>query len=188
MTIPSPHRHHPRRLVLLVVIALTASVAVPLRGASTTIVISQVYGGGGNSGATLSQRFHRALQSRDRRPSMSPAGRCSTRSSTGSTWQKTDLSGVIPPGRFYLVQEAAGSAGTIDLPAPDAVGTIAMAAGSGKVALVSSTTLLSGACPSSAVVDIVGYGSANCFETAPAPALSNTTAAVRARQRIDRHR
>ncbi len=28
--------------------------------ASTTVVISQVYGGGGNSGATYKKRFHRA--------------------------------------------------------------------------------------------------------------------------------
>lgn len=56
-----------------------------------------------------------------------------------------------------------------------------MAAGNGKVALVTSTTASSGSCPAGASIkDIVGYGTANCFEGAAAPALSNTTANSRA--------
>ncbi len=49
---------------------------------------------------------------------------------------------------------------------PDASGTIAMAAGSGKVALVKNSTALTGACPNDPnIVDIVGYGNtANCFK------------------------
>ncbi len=56
-----------------------------------------------------------------------------------------------------------------------------MAAGAGKVALVSSTTLLTGACATGAVVvDFVGYGSsANCSEASPTATLTNTTAALR---------
>jgi uncharacterized protein len=59
---------------------------------------------------------------------------------------------------------------------PDATGNIAMAATAGKVALVSSTTALSGACPTTGVIDFVGFGTtANCFEGAgPTPTLSNT--------------
>ena len=42
----------------------------------------------------------------------------------------------------------------------------------------SSTTALTGSCPTA--TDLVGYGTANCFEGAAAtPALSNTTAALR---------
>ena len=55
-----------------------------------------------------------------------------------------------------------------------------MSATSGKVALVSSTTPLTGACPAGApIVDLVGYGAANCSETSPTPALTNTTSAQR---------
>ncbi len=90
------------------------------------------------------------------------------------------LTGIIPAGGYYLVQEAAGAGGITPLPAPDAVGTLALAAGSGKVALVAGPALLTGACPDTAVLDLVGYGSANCFEgTAAAPGLSSTLAAVR---------
>jgi hypothetical protein len=55
-----------------------------------------------------------------------------------------------------------------------------MAGTSGKVALVNGTTALTGTCPTG-VVDLVGYGSANCFEGAAATgSLSNTTSAQRA--------
>src|SRR5205085_958317 len=103
-------------------------------------------------------------------------------STAGTTWQVTALSGTIQPGKYYLVQEAVGAGGTVNLPTPDASGTIAMSATGGKVALVSATTLLSGSgCPfAGSVVDFVGYDGANCFETVAAPTLTNTTAALRA--------
>jgi len=91
------------------------------------------------------------------------------------TWSATTLTSSIAPGKYYLVQEVAGAGGTTNLPTPDATGTINLAATAGKVALVSSTTALSGACPTANVVDEVGYGStATCFEgTGPAPAPSS---------------
>ena len=78
------------------------------------------------------------------------------------------------------MQEGGGANG-VPLPNPDASGGILMSATNGKVALVSTTTALTGACPTDpAIVDLVGYGpTANCSETAPTPALSNTTAALR---------
>ena len=77
---------------------------------------------------------------------------------------------------------AAASGGTTPLPAPDSTGTIGMAAGDGKVALVRSVTPLAGACPAGGdLVDLVGYGAANCSEGgAPAPALAANISAVRA--------
>jgi predicted extracellular nuclease len=102
-------------------------------------------------------------------------------SSSGTSWQITPLSGTIPAHGYYLVQEAAGSGGTQSLPAPDATGAIAMAAGSGKVALVAGASALSGSCPLASAVDFVGYGAANCSEGgAAAPLLTNTTAGIRA--------
>src|SRR5207248_5577368 len=48
-----------------------------------------------------------------------------------------------------------------------------------KVALVSSQTAFTTACP--AAIDFVGFGiAANCSETTPTANLSNTTAALRA--------
>ena len=57
-----------------------------------------------------------------------------------------------------------------------------MSAADGKVALVSSTTALTGACPTDAtIVDLVGYGADRELlrDRADRPALSNTTAALR---------
>ncbi len=147
--------------------------------ASTTLVISQLYGGGGNAGATYTNDFIELYNLGAVAVNVTGYS-VQYSSSSGTTWQVTPLSGTIPPGRYYLVQEAAGAGGTTPLPTPEAVGTIAMAAASGKVALVSSTSALTGACPASAaIVDFVGYGSANCSESAPTPELGNTTAALR---------
>jgi predicted extracellular nuclease len=99
----------------------------------------------------------------------------------GTSWTKTVLAGTLAPGRYFLVQEAAGSSGTQSLPTPDATGNIAMSASAGKVALVKSNTTLSGGCPTgSALADFVGYGGADCFEGAHStPAPGNTTAVAR---------
>ena len=106
-------------------------------------------------------------------------------SAAGTTWQVTNLTAVtLLPGQYYLVQEAAGAGGTTPLPTPNAIGTIAMSATAGKVALVNTTTALTGSgCPidTSVVKDFIGYGSGtNCSETASAPAPSNTNADLRA--------
>jgi len=162
----------------------TASATITLIVQETPlVVISQIYGGGGNAGATLTNDFIEIFNRGT--SSVSLAGWSVQYNSAAGTgnWQVTPLSGTIPAGGYYLIQEAAGAGGTDPLPAPDATGSIAMAAGAGKVALVSTATALSGGCPVSAnIVDQVGYGSATCFEgSGPAPTLSNTTAAIRAR-------
>ena len=167
------------------VAAVLASFALLFAASSVQaqVVISQVYGGGGNSGATLKNDF---IELRNNGPTAVDLTGWSVQyaSSTGTTWNgRTNLSGSIPAGGFYLIQQAQGAGGTVDLPTPDATGTIAMAGTAGKVALSRSTTALTGACPTADanMVDFVGFGSAaNCFEgSAPTGTLSNTTAALR---------
>ncbi|MCL4560556.1 MAG: lamin tail domain-containing protein [Chloroflexi bacterium] len=144
---------------------------------SPDIVISQVYGGGGNSGATLKNDFVE-LFNRGTAAVDVTGWTVQYASASGSSWQKTSLTGTIQPGDYYLVQEAAGSGGSLNLPTPDAIGTIFMSATDGKVALVNNATTLTGTCPTGRI-DLVGFGSANCSETSPTPKLSNTTAALR---------
>jgi uncharacterized protein len=149
---------------------------------NSEVVISQVYGGGGNAGATLKNDFIE-LYNRSASPVDLTGWSVQYAGATGTTtWQMTTLAGTIQPGSYYLIQEAAGTGGTVDLPTPNATGSIAMGGTAGKVALVNNTTALAGTgCPFAAsVVDFVGYGTtANCSETAPTGTLSNTTAALR---------
>jgi uncharacterized protein len=146
------------------------------------VVISQVYGGGGNAGATLKndfiEVFNRGASAVDLTGWSVQYG-----ATGGTTWQVTNLAGtVLQPGHYYLIQEAQGAGGIINPPTPDATGAINMSATAGKVALVNSTTALTGACPSTAgIQDLIGYGTGtNCSETSVAPTLSNTTADLRA--------
>ncbi|MEP6769266.1 MAG: lamin tail domain-containing protein [Acidobacteriota bacterium] len=161
------------------IVLLAVSAPRPASAASPNLVISQVYGGGGNAGSVYKNDFIE-LFNRGASPVSLSGWSVQYASSAGTAWQTTALSGSIAPGQYYLVQEAAGTGGTTSLPAPDATGSIAMSATGAKVALVSVTTALSGACPAS-VVDLVGYDGATCFEGgAAAPTLTNTTAALRA--------
>jgi uncharacterized protein len=148
---------------------------------TTGVLISEVYGGGGNAGSNYKNDFIE-LYNPTAAPISLTGWSVQYASSAGTSWQVTALTGSIPAGSNYLVQEAAGTTGAdLFLPAPDATGSIAMAAGAGKVALVASTTALSGACPTGgAIVDFVGFGSAaNCSETAPTTTLTNATSAKR---------
>jgi predicted extracellular nuclease len=140
-----------------------------------------VYGGGGNAGSTYKNDFVEVFNI-GADPVNLAGFSVQYASATGSSWQVTQLTGTLQPGHYFLVQEAAGTGGTTNLPTADVTGSINMSATAGKVALVNGTTALTVACPTTAVVDFVGFGlTANCFEgSAPTAAPSNTTAVLRA--------
>jgi uncharacterized protein len=169
-----------RRGAIIVLALLYVLVGAASTGASSSgLVISQVYGGGGNVGATLKNDFIEVFNAGSSTADLT-GWSVQYASAVGTSWQATNLSGSLAPGQYLLVREAAGTGGTVDLPPPDVTGNIAMSATSGKVALVNGTTALTGACPAS-TEDLVGYGTtANCFEgIAPTASLQNTTAALR---------
>ncbi|HEX5589750.1 MAG TPA: ExeM/NucH family extracellular endonuclease [Candidatus Limnocylindrales bacterium] len=189
------------RLLAAVMAALVATAGMSIRPApvaalSADIVISQVYGGGGNTGATYTHDFIE-LFNRGTAPASLNGWSLQYASATGTgnfganSGQLTELPNVsLAPGQYFLVQEASTAAVGSPLPTPDVVDAtpINMSGTGGKVALVNTTTSLgcnggSTACPISAllqIVDLVGYGAANFFEgPAAAPTLSNTTAALR---------
>jgi hypothetical protein len=98
--------------------------------AAGNITISEVYGGGGNSGATFTNDFIE-LHNRSATAVNVTGWSVQYAASTGVNWQKTDLTGTIAPGGYYLVQQAAGAGGTTPLPTPDATGSIAMSSTAG---------------------------------------------------------
>lgn len=149
---------------------------------SQSLVISQVYGAGGNSGSVYTNDFIELFN-----PTPNPINvnnwsvQYNSATSTTTTWQKTKLPNVtIQPGHYFLVQEAAGTGGTTPLPTADVVGSIAMSGTAGKVVLVSDTNAIAIACPTTNIVDKVGYGAtATCFEgTGPTPAFGGNANAV----------
>jgi hypothetical protein len=171
-------------VLLFFAIAYSSFQPQPAHTASPNIVISQVYGAGGNSGATWRNDYIE-LFNRGNAPVSLSGWSVQYAAATGSTWSKTDLSGTLQPGQYLLVQQGSGGANGALLPAAEVTGTIAMAATAGKVALLNTTTVitLGTSCPSGAsLVDFVGYGTtANCFEGAGrAPAPSATNAVFRA--------
>src|SRR6185503_9115516 len=145
------------------------------------LVISQLYGGGGNAGASFKndfiELFNQGTSTIDFSVTSYSLQYASSTSNFGSTsvTNTFDLtSGIVGPHQYFLVELAGGASGA-NLPAPDAIGGISMAAGTGKVALVRGTGALPATtCPIDPLItDFVGYGSGpNCFEgsgTAPAP-------------------
>ena len=153
---------------------------------STTVVISQVYGGAGcgTAGCSVYQNDYIEIFNKSASPVDLTGYSVQYASATGTAaWTVTNLSSVtLAPGQYYLVAESNSANGVNPLPAPDATGTIAMSATAGKIALVNSTVALTGTqlTPSASVVDLVGYGStANGFEGAPAPAPSTANAIFR---------
>jgi hypothetical protein len=175
-----------RLLVCLAVLLSSVLVSPPqaVKASANGIVISQIYGGGGNAGSTFKNDFIEIFNADGATVNLS-GWSVQYSSAAGTTWQVTALNGSLAPGQYFLVQESQGAGGTTNLPAPNATGNTAMSATAGKVALVSNTVALSGSCPvGGAIIDFVGYGTgsggASCFEgTAAAPTLTNTTADFR---------
>src|SRR6185503_5007048 len=149
------------------------------------VTISQVYGGGGNAGATYANDYVE-LYNPTAAPINMSGWSLQYAAATGTSFAgKQVIGGTIDPGHYYLVSLASGGANGAPLPTPAVSGTdINMAAGAGKIALVSNSATLTGACPVGTdpdIVDFVGYGAtANCHEgTANAPGAINTTAVLR---------
>jgi len=158
------------------------------------VVISQVYGGGGNNNSLFRNDFIE-LHNVGATP-VSLDGFAIQFASAGinSAWaaQEIPAGTTVPGGGYFLIQEAAGAGMQALLPTPDFVPTtpvsgnvagFAIGATSGKVALTPMTTVLTGTVCSAllpATTDLVGFGSAvSCFEGAAAAAPANPTAVLR---------
>lgn len=185
-------------MILAVVLAFWLAIsfngksrATPFQLPNTTnpeVVISQIFGGGGSAPTGFRNDFVELFNRGDAAASL-VGWSLQYSTAFSNAWQKLDLSGSIAPGQYYLIQLAAGSAGSKDLPAPDAFSSLGIDASAGKVALVKNNQIITnapnGKCPSSqsqtVMADFVGYGGTSlCFwGTAPAPAVGNASATVR---------
>jgi uncharacterized protein len=166
--------------LLIPALAALGAGLVPTRAlAAGDVVISQIFGGTGTFGSSynrdLIELFNRGSLPVD-------LGGWSIQHTTkiGTVWTVTPLSGTIQPGRFLLVGGESGPYG-IAPPAVDISATFNIGVLAAKAALVSTTTALSGTCPTAGVVDMVGFGNGtDCFEgSGPAGNASYTASVTR---------
>jgi hypothetical protein len=171
---------------------LLALLLLPLLGwgQSTTalVVISQVYPGGGNTGATYNRDFVELFNRSSNAVVISGWSiqyATATGAFGGTNNSYTITTATIPAGGYFLVGfGATGSAGAPYTP-DQALAAGGLSGTAGKIALANNATTVTYSAPgnfSSNAVDVVGYGSTvNAYEgTNPAPAPSSTGALLRA--------
>jgi len=121
------------------------------------LVISEVYGAGGNAGAYYKNDYIELYNPTSQDISLT-GWSIQYASSAGTSFSPSALSGTIKAGSYYLIQCSAGAGGTIDLPKPDFTNNFNMSGTSGIVTLSNSTAKITGK-DDPAIVDLVGYGS-----------------------------
>jgi uncharacterized protein len=143
---------------------------------STTMVVSQIYGGGGNPGADWHNDYVE-LFNRGSGPVDMNGWSLQYGSSTSNLNLQVNITGstIVPAGRYFLISLGSSGSHGVTVPA-DLVGTGAgafnISNADGKVAIVSNQTPLgcggSTRCTSAAIVDLAGYGQGTDYETAAA--------------------
>jgi len=173
-------RTPPQVLQVVCLLACTFFIHVPhARGqVAQHIVISEIYGGGGNSGSLYTHDFIELYNPTASSVQMTDwSVQYQSGSGSGPFGAVAVFSGIVPSHGYFLIQANQGSGGTQPLPAADAVAGFSMAATSGKIALVADTLPVSGP-TDTMVVDFIGYGSANLFEGGGAASGAGNTASL----------
>jgi hypothetical protein len=170
----------------VIVLALLA-LAVPALAVSPDVVISQVYGGGGNAGGVYRQDFVE-LFNRSSSPVTISGWSLQYGSATGTSLGSSPTNlfsfpsgSIIQAHSYFLIGMAPGADTTQPaLPTVDATGPIAISGTTGKIALLTTTPAPPAYCTNTTIRDLVGWGlTANCFETAPAGIAANSKAVIR---------
>src|SRR5262245_42817994 len=94
-------------IVMFVLTLLRTASSSPVQALSSDVVISAVYGGGGNSGATIKNDYIE-LRNLTANPISVNGWSVQYASAAGSVFQMTNISGTIPANGYFLIQEAAG--------------------------------------------------------------------------------
>lgn len=159
--------------------------------AHSQIVINEIYGGAGNAGSALKNDYIVLKNIGVNEASLSGAT-IQYAPGSGAFTQYHPLPDIrLAPGQSYLIQEAVGGSGTVELPAPDftaptginfnktpksSIG-IGITMILGKIVLASNSTQVTGPSGDN-VLDFVGYGSGIDQYEGSGPAPSPTEAAA----------
>lgn len=146
----------------------------------TGVVINEAYLSGSSAGAAFKNKFVELFN-----PTAADVTLDGTslqyRSATGTAnfTGVAPLTGVIPAGGYFLVQANGNGTNGAELPAPDVVSTLNPSGTTGTLALVAGTAAVALA-PGSVtdvdgVIDLLGYGTSNTFETARVKAPAGNT-------------
>lgn len=161
---------HLTRIGSLAIAALVSTcIVAPQASAAadgSNAVISEVYGGGGNKGAAFTNDFIELYNPTSAGLDLT-GWSVEYLSASGNSGGKHELSGSIPAGGYFLIQEGGGDTGE-PLPSPDAEGNLNLSGSKGSVKLYDA---------SGAEVDLVGYGEASLSESSSAQALNNSISA-----------
>src|SRR5699024_2569195 len=174
-------KHIPAGTVAIALAGITATrlAAAPHAAAApdgSLPVISEVYGGGGNSGAVYSHDFIELFNPTTEDINLG-GWAVQYYSSGGNLGNTTELTGTIPAGGYYLIQQNPGSNTSLPgLPTPDAVGTANMSGTKGAVALGDDAATR---------VDRVRWRHATLAEGSPAPATTNAISSQRVDSAVD---
>ncbi|MDX9747238.1 MAG: lamin tail domain-containing protein [Paludibacter sp.] len=160
--------------------AMTEAIVTP------NVIITEVFGGGGNSGATLKNDFIELYNTTESPVDIS-GWSVQYYSATGTSATVTEIpsGSIIPAKSHFLIQQAAGSGGTVDLFEPNVIGTIAMAGAGGKVILFTTnsaqtiTSSISSVTGNENFKDYLPYGASTPVWGSAMSATTNTTSATR---------
>jgi hypothetical protein len=143
-------------LCLIIAFVVTIIASNQLSANTNTIVISQVYGAGGNSGAQYShdfvELFNRGGDAVDLSQMSVQYG-----SASGDLTSVIPLQGTLAPGHYYLIKLNGNTGVGTAMPSADATGSINMSSSSGKVALVAHITPIK-TVNSDQILDYLSYG------------------------------
>ncbi|PPF36874.1 glutamate--cysteine ligase [Rathayibacter sp. AY1A2] len=189
---PTPPDRRRRRGLGLAALTGLALAAAPLVATSAAaapsgdeLVISEVFARGGSAGAAFSNRYVELYNPTAAEIALGGLS-IQYRSATGTANPTTTvpLTGSVPAGGHFLLAGASNGTNGAALPTPDqSANGLNMAAAGGTLFLVDGTSALvapptGAAAQPDAVIDLVGYGTSNTFESSVAtvPSLTQTIA------------
>lgn len=161
--------------------ALAPAVVIPANVSSTDLIINEAYLVGGSAGQPYKNKFIELYNPTANDIVLDGKYSIAYRSATGSSNpQNFALKGTVKAKSYFVIQGGSNATNGAELPQVDAVAGINPSGTTGTIVLTRSASAISlptGSVVNNAqVVDLLGYGASNTYETALAPTPQGTKA------------